>query len=218
MAGMGRPGPFPTFKDWSLQLQRPAGAALRLSPRPSPSAIPTPPTPACAPGRALGRPLSLSSLSSLPQPRDRPPSQALSTHWSRYPSSRDPQRGEHEEARVTGGPTAPSQLSKTAAQLRAKRPSIINQQRRRARRRPSPRRAYNPFLPSAPRADPTRSAGTGPFLRPGHQASPVGWGRRPPWESPGRVGKGSGTCWSSGPWRGASPPATGPTEPGAFST
>lgn len=120
---------------------------------------------------------------------------------------------------MTGGPTAPSQLRKTAAQLWAKRPSIINRQGRRARRHPSPSApGTNPFLPSAPRADPTRSAGAAPFPQPGHHASPVGWGRRPPWESPGRVGKGSGTCWSSGPWRGASPPATGPAQPGALST
>lgn len=55
-----------------------------------------------------------------------------------------------------------------------------------------------------------------PSLEPGHHASPVGWGRRPPWGSPGRMGKGPGTCWSSGPWRGASPPAAGPAQPGAL--
>lgn len=31
VAGMARPGPFPTFEGWSLQLPRPAGAALRIA-------------------------------------------------------------------------------------------------------------------------------------------------------------------------------------------
>lgn len=70
--------------------------------------------------------------------------------------------------------------------------------------RSPPRRADSPCLPAVPPASPC--------------ASPVvGWGRRPPWGSPGRVGKGPATCWSSGPWRGASPPAAGPAPPGALS-
>lgn len=42
-------GPFPTLEGQCLRLQRPAGAALGLPPRPSPSATPTSPTPALRP-------------------------------------------------------------------------------------------------------------------------------------------------------------------------
>lgn len=51
------------------------------------------------------------SLASL-NPGIPPPIPPLSALWSRYPSSRDPDRGGDEEARVTGGPTAPSGSAK----------------------------------------------------------------------------------------------------------
>lgn len=64
---------------------------------------------------------------------------------------------------MTGGPTAPSQLGKTAAQLRAKRPSIINLQERRAHRRPSLLRAGH-ITPSSPA--PLEPTPQGPLERP----------------------------------------------------
>lgn len=65
---------------------------------------------------------------------------------------------------MTGGPTAPSPLRQTAAQLPAKRPSIINRQGLGARRRPSPlssgRRTPSSSRPSS---RPHKVRGSGPL-------------------------------------------------------
>lgn len=122
---------------------------------------------------------------------------------------------------MTGAPTAAS--SGSAKPQPRSGPSAHQSRTRRHRgspppsRRPAPLRARLLTLSSPAPSGPPPGVPGAALPRPRRRASPAGWGRRPPWGSPGREGTGPATCWSSGPWRGASAAAARPAPPGALS-